>query len=128
MDRGAAALRSSAILTRRYRDKSFACAIDKSMNAITGHATHAAVLPSSAIGVWLHLDFGRHFNESPDCFGTRWQVGLAATPVVYGPQKLLRYPHLKWAILGASRWAATRAMAAYNFFYFQSINQSIRII
>jgi len=51
--------------------------------------------PNSAIGIWLLLDFGRQFNKSPDCFSTRWEVGLAATPVVYRPQKLLRYPHLK---------------------------------
>src|SRR5215813_9078908 len=72
---------------------------------------------SSAIGVWLLLNFGRQFNKSPDCFGTRWEVGLAAAPVVYRPQKVLRHPHLKWAILGASRWAATRAMAADHFLF-----------
>jgi hypothetical protein len=73
--------------------------------------------PSSAMGVWLLLDFGRQFNKSPDCFSTRWEVGLAAAPVAYRPQKLLRYPHLKWAILGASWWAATRAMVADHFLY-----------
>jgi hypothetical protein len=73
--------------------------------------------PRSAIGVRLLLDFGRQFNKSPDCFSTRWEVGLAAAPVVYHPQKLLRYPHLKWAILGASPWAATRAMVADHFLY-----------
>jgi hypothetical protein len=73
--------------------------------------------PSSAMGVWLLLDFGRQFNKSPDCFSTRWEVGLAAAPVVYRPQKLLGYPHLKWAILGASWWAATRAMVADHFLY-----------
>src|SRR5262249_47832235 len=71
--------------------------------------------PSSAIGIWLLLDFGRQFNKSPDCFSTRWEVGLAATPVVYRPQKLLRYPHLKRAILRAFRWAATRPIGADHF-------------
>src|SRR6266446_2956316 len=71
--------------------------------------------PNSAVGVWLLLDFGRQFNKSPDCFSTRREVGLAPAPVVYHSQKLLGYPHLKWAILGASRWAATRAMAADHF-------------
>src|SRR5215471_6268106 len=71
--------------------------------------------PSSAIGIWLLLDFGRQFNKSPDCFSTRREVGLAATPVVYRPQKLLRYPHLKRAILRAFRWAATRPIAADHF-------------
>jgi hypothetical protein len=44
---------------------------------------------SSAIGVWLLLDFGRQFNKSSDCFSTRWEVALAATPVIYRSQKLL---------------------------------------
>jgi hypothetical protein len=61
--------------------------------------------PSSAIGVWLLLDFDRQFNKSPDCFSTRWKIGLAAAPVVYHPQKLLRYAHLKQGILRAFRWA-----------------------
>src|SRR5215831_16235059 len=75
--------------------------------------------PSSAIGVrLLLLDFCRQFNKSPDCFSTRWEVGLAATPVVYRPQKLLRYPHLKRAILRAFRWAATRPIAADHFCQF----------
>jgi hypothetical protein len=74
--------------------------------------------PSSAIGVWLLLDFGRQFNKSPDCFSTRWEVGLAAAPVVYRPQKLLRYPHLKQAILRAFRWAATGPVAASHFYNF----------
>jgi hypothetical protein len=73
--------------------------------------------PSSVIGVWLLLDFGRQFNKSPDCFSTRWKIGLAAAPVVYCPQKVLRHPHLKWAILGASRRAATRAMVSDHFLY-----------
>jgi hypothetical protein len=46
--------------------------------------------PTSAIGVWLLLDFNRQFNKASDCFSTRWEVGLAAAPVVYRPQKLLR--------------------------------------
>jgi hypothetical protein len=71
--------------------------------------------PTSAIGVWLFLDFDRQFNKSPDCFSTRWKIGLAATPVVYHPQKLLRYPHLKQAILRAFRWAATGPIAACHF-------------
>ena len=71
--------------------------------------------PTSAIGVWLLLDFNRQFNKSSDCFSTRWEVGLAAAPVVYHPQKLLRYPHLKRAILRALRWAATRPNAAAHF-------------
>ena len=71
--------------------------------------------PTSAIGVWLLLDFNRQFNKSSDCFSTRWEVGLAAAPVVYRPQKLLRYPHLKRAILRALRWAATRPNAAAHF-------------
>jgi hypothetical protein len=37
-------LNSGAFLTRRYREKSFASAIDKSMNAIARHPTHAAAL------------------------------------------------------------------------------------
>jgi hypothetical protein len=63
--------------------------------------------PSSASSVWLLLDFAPQFNESSDCFSTRGEVALAAAPVVYDPQKLLRYPHLKQAILGTLRWAAT---------------------
>jgi len=55
----------------------------------------------SAIGVWLPLDFRREFNKSPNRFGTRREIGLAAAPVVYRPQKLLRYPHLEQAILRA---------------------------
>jgi hypothetical protein len=35
----------------------------------------------------LHL--GRQFNHSPNCFGTRWKVGLSAPPVVYSAQKVL---------------------------------------
>ena len=107
---------SSAILTRRYREKSFACAIDKSMNAIAGTLRMPLVWPSSAIGGWLLLDFGRQFNKSPDCFSTRWEVGLATAPVVYRPQKRLRYPHLKQAILRAFRWAATGPFAARHFY------------
>jgi len=45
--------------------------------------------PGSAIGVWLLLDFRRQFNKSPDCFSAGWEVGLAATPIIYRPQKLL---------------------------------------
>ena len=71
--------------------------------------------PTSAIGVSLLLDFSRQFNKSSDCFSTRWEVGLAAAPVVYHLQKLLRYPHLKRAILRALRWAATRPNAAAHF-------------
>jgi hypothetical protein len=73
---------------------------------------------SLAIGVWLLLDFGRQFNKSPDCFSTRREVGLAAAPVVYRPQKLLRYPHLKQAILRAFRWAATGPFTAGHFYNF----------
>src|SRR5262245_19055551 len=78
-------------------------------------ARHAT--PSSAVALRLFLDFGRQFNKSPDCFSTRWEVGLAAAPIVYRPQKVLRHPHLKWAILGASRWVATRAMVANHFLF-----------
>jgi hypothetical protein len=74
--------------------------------------------PSSAIGVWLFLNFGRQFNKSPDCFRARWEVGLAAAPVVYDPQKLLRYPHLKGAILRTFRWAATGPVTAGHFYKF----------
>src|SRR5262245_57677165 len=74
--------------------------------------------PTSAIGVWLLPDFNRQFNKSSDCFSTRWEIGLAAAPVVYRPQKLLRYPHLKRAILRAFRWAATRPNAAAHFVLF----------
>jgi hypothetical protein len=70
---------------------------------------------SLPIGVWLLLDFGRQFNKPPDCFSTRWEVGLAAAPVVYRPQKLLRYPHLKRAILRVFRWAPTGPVAAAHF-------------
>jgi hypothetical protein len=80
-------------------------------------ACFACCSAHSAIGIWLLFDSGRQFNKSPDCFSTRWEVGLTAAPVVYHPQKLLRYPHLKWAILGTSRWAATRATIANHFLY-----------
>src|SRR6516165_3990601 len=70
---------------------------------------------SSAIGVWLLLNFGRQFNKSPDCFSTRREVRLAAAPVVYRPQKLLRYAHLKRAILRAFRWAPTGPVATSHF-------------
>jgi hypothetical protein len=70
---------------------------------------------SSAVGVWLLPDFGRQFNKSPDCFSTRGEVGLAPAPVVYGPQKLLRYPHLKQAILMVFRWTASGPLAAGHF-------------
>src|SRR5262245_58902793 len=73
--------------------------------------------PSSAIGVWLLLDFSRQFNKSPDCFSTRWEVALAAAPVIYRSQKLLRYPHLEQAILRAFRWAATGPIAACHFYH-----------
>jgi hypothetical protein len=73
---------------------------------------------SSVVGVWVLLDFGRGFNESPDCLSTRWEVGLAAAPVVYYPQKLLRYPHLKQAILRVFRWAATGPFATSHFYHF----------
>jgi hypothetical protein len=68
--------------------------------------------PSSAIGVWLLLDFSRQFNKSPDCFSTRWEVALAAAPIIYRSQKLLRYAHLEQAILRAFRWAATGPISA----------------
>jgi len=55
----------------------------------------------------LLLHFGCQFNHPPDCFGTRRDVDLTAVPVVYGPQKRFRDPHLKWAILGASTWPVT---------------------
>jgi hypothetical protein len=41
------------------------------------------------IGIWLLFPFGREFNHSADCFGTRWKVGLSAPPVVYSAQKVL---------------------------------------
>src|SRR5262245_1721900 len=94
------------------------------MNSIAGttakteacdFALSSTVPPTSAIGVWLLLDFDRQFNKSSDCFSTRWEIGLTAAPVVYRPQKLLRYPHLKRAILRALRWAATRPNAAVHF-------------
>jgi hypothetical protein len=69
-------------------------------------------LALSAIGVWLLFDFGRQFNKPPDGFSSRWKVGLRAAPVVYRPQKLLRYPHLQQAILRVFRWAATGALIA----------------
>jgi len=49
---------SGAFLTRRYRERSFASAIDKSMNAIARHPTHAAALAQaqrSASGFFLIL-------------------------------------------------------------------------
>src|SRR5262249_32987751 len=95
------------------------------MNAIAWHGTHALLWLISAVAIWLLLDFARQFNKSPDCFSTRWEVGLAAAPLVYRPQKVLRHPHLKWAILGAFRWAATRAMAAdHLLFLVLTINTS----
>jgi hypothetical protein len=74
--------------------------------------------PGSATDVWLLLDFGRQFNKSPDCFSTRWEVGLPPAPIVYHPQKLLRYPHLKQAILRVFRWAATGSLAGGHFYNF----------
>jgi hypothetical protein len=68
--------------------------------------------------IGLLLDFGRQFNKSPDCFSTRRKVSLGPAPVVYHPQKLLRYPHLKRAILRAFRWAATGPVAAAHFYDF----------
>jgi hypothetical protein len=59
------------------------------------HCGGAICTNSSALGIWLLFDFGREFNKSPDCLGARWEVGLAAAPVVYHSQKLLRCPHLK---------------------------------
>jgi hypothetical protein len=86
-----------------------------SMNAISGTLRMLLLWASSAIGVRLLLDFGRQFNKAPDCFSTRREVGLVAAPVVYCPQKLLRYPHLKQAILRAFRWAATGPVATGHF-------------
>jgi hypothetical protein len=101
--------------SQKFRPQ-FVCAINKSMNALARHAPHAALLwPSSAIGVWLLLDFGRQFNKSSDCFSTRREVGLAPAPIVYHSQKLFRYPHLKRAILRAFRWAATGPVGADHF-------------
>jgi hypothetical protein len=77
--------------------------------------SHDPTLAASAIGVRLLFNFNRQFNKSSDCFSTRGEVGLAAPPVVYRPQKLLGYPHLKRAILRALRWAATRPNAAAHF-------------
>src|SRR5215831_13558686 len=74
--------------------------------------------PSSAIGVRLFLNFGRQFNKAPDRFSTRWEVGLVAAPVVYRPQKLFGYPHLKQPILRAFRWTASRPLAASHFYHF----------
>src|SRR5262249_9355897 len=71
--------------------------------------------PGSAIDVRLLLDFGRQFNKPPDCFSTRWEVGLVPPPVVYRPQKLLGYAHLKRAILRAFRRAPTGSVAAGHF-------------
>jgi hypothetical protein len=71
--------------------------------------------PISAVAIWLLLDFARQFNKAPDCFSTRREVGLAAAPVVYRPQKLLRYPHLKQAILRAFCWTAKGPLAAGHF-------------
>jgi hypothetical protein len=88
-----------------------------SVNAISHYGAHGAAWPSSAIGVWLLLDFSRQFNKSPDCFSTRWEVALAAAPVIYRSQKLLRYPHLEQAILRAFRWAATGPIAACHFYH-----------
>ena len=56
---------------------------------------HVLLWSGSAVGIWLLLGFSRPLNESPDRFSTRWEVSLAAAPVVYHPQELLRYPHLK---------------------------------
>jgi hypothetical protein len=69
----------------------------------------------SPVDVWLLLNFGRQFNEAPYCFSTRWEIGLAPAPIVYRSQKLLRYPHLKRAILRAFRWAAPAPFAADHF-------------
>jgi hypothetical protein len=74
--------------------------------------------PNSAIDVRLFLDFGRQCNKAPDCLSTRREVSLAPAPVVYHPQKLLRRPHLKQAILRAVRWAAAGPFATDHFCYF----------
>jgi hypothetical protein len=66
----------------------------------------------SAIGIWLLFHFGRQFNHSPDCFGSRGDVHLSAAPVVHSSQKCFRDSHLKWAILQAFRWATGGAIIA----------------
>jgi hypothetical protein len=43
---------------------------------------------SSMINLWLVPHFGCQFHHPPDGFGTRWQVDLVATPIVYHLQKL----------------------------------------
>src|SRR5262249_19049029 len=73
--------------------------------------------PSSAIGVWLLLDFSRQFNKSPDCFSTRCEDDLAAAPDIYRSQKPLRFPHLEHAIFMAFRWAATGPISACHFYH-----------
>jgi len=54
---------------------------------------------SSAIGIWFLLFPNRYFNHSSNCLGTRRDVDLTAAPIIHHPQKGLRYPHLKRAIL-----------------------------
>src|SRR6266550_3633577 len=63
----------------------------------------------------LVFGFGPEFHQSSDRFGARWEIALAPAPVVDHPQKTLGYPHLKWAILDASRWAATMATIADHY-------------
>jgi hypothetical protein len=72
----------------------------------------------SAIGIWLRVDLSRQFNETPDCFGTGRKVDLAAAPVVHHPQKPLRDPHLKHAILRPFCGAARGAFATDHFMRF----------
>jgi hypothetical protein len=54
----------------------------------------------------LRFIFCYQRNHPPNRFGTRWEVDLAAAPVVDRPQKVLGYAHLKRTVLGALRWPA----------------------
>jgi hypothetical protein len=45
--------------------------------------------PPSSVRIEFPFYFGSQFDHSPDRFGTRRQINLVASPVVYSAQKIL---------------------------------------
>jgi hypothetical protein len=44
---------------------------------------------ASAIDFRLLLRLGRYFDHSPNCLGTRWEVGLTAPPLIDSAEKVV---------------------------------------
>jgi hypothetical protein len=83
-----------------------------------GHCVTRATACYSTIRVWFSLCFRCQFNEPPNRFCAGREVDLGAPPVVYHPQELLRYSHLKHAILRPFCGAARGPLALCHFMGF----------